>query len=622
MCGIGGIVQWDGGEPRRSDVAALVRAQCHRGPDGDGIWISPGVALAHNRLAIIDLVTGQQPMLYANGRYALTYNGELYNFRELKLELERDGAAFRTASDTEVILAAYERWGERCVERFRGMFAFAIWDGERRSLFVARDRIGIKPLYYCHTSHGFAFASELQGLLSFAAIDQTLDLGALDLYLHYQYVPAPYTIYSAVRKLEPAHSLLLSADRPTPSPREYWRPTFEPDRSVKEEEWLEQIDHVIGQSVKAHLVSDVPFGTFLSGGIDSSLVAYHMSRHMTQPVRAFTIGFDEATYDETAQAAAVARAVGADHTIEVVHVNKYDVLDDLIYKLARHYGEPFADSSAIPTYCVSAVARASVKMVLSGDGGDELFAGYNTYPAILGAVSAPRSWFRRLTGGTDDLRSRALAAPTAAALAQHAVYYAHFRDDARRSLYRSEVAAAVGAADRHECFRQIFERAGAADTLSALQYLDLKTYLPGDILAKVDVASMAHSLEVRVPLLDHHVIELAGRIPPEMKLFAPDGSLQQKYLLKKYANRVLPGDAFSRPKHGFGVPIHKWFSGDLYSRVHERLTATSGILDRLFAPQARAALVATPRDAEANAPRIWSLLMLDAWSTVCEVSHA
>jgi asparagine synthase (glutamine-hydrolysing) len=583
--------------------------------------MAPGVALAHNRLAIIDLATGQQPMTTADGRVALTYNGELYNFRELRGELESLGASFRTASDTEVVLAAYEQWGAGAVERFRGMYAFAIWDDRERRLFLARDRMGVKPLYYCATDMFVAFSSELQGVLSFAAVDRTLDLGALDLYLHYQYVPAPFTIYRGVRKLEPAHVMVASASRRQPAPAEYWRPRFEPDRSLSEDEWIERLDHEISESVKCHLVSDVPFGAFLSGGIDSSIVAYHMSRHLAQPVQTFTIGFDEASYDERSQADAVARAIGAEHHSEVVHVDRFDLLDDLIFRLARHYGEPFADSSAIPTYCVSAMARSRVKMVLSGDGGDELFAGYNTYPAILGAMTPAPRWSERWLPASwrsngDGLRARALAPPTLDALSQHGLVYAYFRDAERRHLYKPDVAAAVDAHDRHALIRETFERGQAPDLLSALQYLDLKTYLPGDILVKVDVASMYNSLEVRVPLLDHHIVELAGRIPSELRLFAPNGALHQKYLLKRYLNRLLPGDAFARPKHGFGVPIDRWFGTDLYEPLRTRLLHDGGALSQWFDRSSLEALVATPAAAQANAPRVWALLFLHAWSHV------
>jgi asparagine synthase (glutamine-hydrolysing) len=626
MCGIGGIVYWDGRNPSSDAVSALVQAQRHRGPDGDGIWTAPGVSLMHNRLAIIDLETGQQPMTSADGRLVITYNGELYNFRELRSELEVEGARFRTASDTEVVLAAYERWGEGALPRLRGMYAFAIWNTEARSLLVARDRAGIKPLYYARTADWFAFSSELGGLRALDCIDARLDVGALDLYLHYQYIQAPYTIYTGAQKLKPAHAVTITAASPCAEPRPYWRLQFEPDRSLSEDEWLERVDAEIAESVKCHLVSDVPFGAFLSGGVDSSLVAYHMSRQMSQPVRTFTIGFDDAAYDERDQAAVVARAIGADHHCEVVHVDKYDLLDDLIYTLARHYGEPFADSSAIPTYCVSAVARAQVKMVLSGDGGDELFAGYNTYAAILGAMPGPAAktvpWWRqwRPTAVDHPIRARALAPPSPDALAGYDIYYAYFRDDQRQRLYRPETFEQVRLADHHRVYRDIFEHSGAQDCLSALQHLDINTYLPGDILTKVDVAAMAHSLEVRVPLLDHRVIELAARVPPELKLFAPDGALCQKYLLKRYANRVLPGDAFARPKHGFGIPLDAWFSGSLYGAVRDRLSDTGGIIPQLFSQAAIEELVATPDAARQHAPRIWALLFLQAWAAAYRVA--
>lgn len=583
------------------------------------------MALAHNRLSIIDLATGQQPMVSHDGRYVIVYNGEMYNFHELRDALSGEGVAFRTTSDTEVVLQAYATWGESCLLRFRGMYAFGVWDNTAAELFVARDRLGIKPLYYWQTPHSFAFASELQGLLSVSDLERTIDLGALDLYLHYQYVPAPYTIYRSVRRLEPGCSLRVSAREALAKPRRYWSLRFEADRSRSEDEWLEELDSVIGDAVRSHLVSDVPFGAFLSGGVDSNIVAYHMSRHLDEPLQTFTVGFDEAAYDERQYAAETARALGATHHEEVVHVNKYDLLDALLPKLVRHYGEPFADSSAIPTYHVSSVAAARVKMVLSGDGGDELFAGYNTYPGILGQLPAPASrfpqWVGKLFGPSPNgLRAAALGPKSAEALVQHDIYYAYFGDDRRRHLYRPEVAMSVAAHDRHSLIRDLFDEAGDIECLSALQYLDIRTYLPGDILNKVDVAAMAHSLEVRVPLLDHKVVELAARIPPEMKLFAPDGSTSKKYLLKKYVNRLLPGDAFTRRKHGFGVPIDSWFRDDLYQDVRRRVIDEGGILDSLFERSAREELVANPASAFANAPRIWSLLFLREWADATRIS--
>ena len=621
MCGIGGVAWWNDRRADRATLELLSEAQCHRGPDGRTFWVGDRAALAHNRLAIIDLATGDQPMSSPDGRYMIVYNGELYNFRELRAELEQSGDTFRTASDTEVVLLAYARWGSECLRRFRGMFAFGIWDTVSAELFLARDRLGIKPLHYWQTSAGVAFASELRGLLTLPWISRTVDPGALDLYLHYQYVPAPYTIFDGVRKLEPGCYLRVSAAAPLAQPQSYWSLRFDPDYSVSEEEWLGRLDATIGDAVNSHLVSDVPFGAFLSGGVDSTIVATHMARRLQHPLQTFTIGFDQESYDERRYAAATARALGAEHVEDVVHVDKYDLLDDLIFKLARQYGEPFSDSSAIPTFCVAAVAGKRVKMVLSGDGGDELFAGYNTYPAILSAMggsSRLAKWWRRVHPAS--LRARALAPAGVDALVQHDIYYAHFDNERRRSLYVRERAELAAAHDRHEVIRRHFADAGRSDTLSALQYLDIKTYLPGDILTKVDVAAMAHSLEVRVPLLDHHVVELAARIPPELKLFAPDGSVSQKYLLKRYVNRLAGGDAFARGKQGFGVPIDRWFGGELYDRVRREITSTDGILASLFSSAAREQLVASPAAAAAHAPRIWSLLCLQAWSAEFKVA--
>lgn len=613
MCGIGGIVYFDGREPDRAAAQRLVDCQSHRGPDGHGIWINPGVALTHNRLAIIDPVGGIQPMSHA-GRFWLTYNGELYNFRELRGELESQGTRFTTNSDTEVVLAAYEQWGDQCLERFRGMYAFAIWDSVKRSLFIARDRLGIKPLFYCRTTEYFAFSSELPGVLRIAQPDRAIDYGSLDLYLHYQYVPAPYTIYKGVNKLPPAHCLTVSSDRLECPPQEYWRVRYEPEHGRTEQDWIDEIDSVVSGAVSSHLVSDVPFGAFLSGGVDSGVVSALMSRTLTQPVRTFTIGFDDASYDERQRAAEVAAEIGASHRCDVVRIDSHDVLDNLIFTLARHYGEPFADASAVPTYCVSKAAASEVKMVLSGDGGDELFAGYNTYPGILKALGPrfPRWWPASLRGA-DDLRAQATAPAGAELLDQYGVFYAHFQDGARRALYHDDIARKVAVADHHDVYRRALADADGFDRLAALQYLDLKTYLPGDILTKVDIAAMSQSLEVRVPLLDHHVVELAARIPSEQKLFTPDGTLQQKNLLKKYSNRLLSGDAMTRPKQGFGVPFDRWFSTDLYDAVRSRLSG-SRILRDLFKPDRVSLLVESRDAARQNTPRIWSLLFLDAWA--------
>ncbi len=626
MCGIGGVVFHDGRPAAESALTGLLHSQTHRGPDGQGVWTAPGVGFAHNRLAIIDVVSGAQPMVTEDGRLAIVYNGELYNFREIRSELARLGHEFRTQSDTEVALKAYAQWGVDCLERFRGMFGLAIYDRSNRTLFLARDRLGIKPLVYCLDQEFTAFASELQALMALPQMPRELDYGALDLFLHYQYVPPPFTIFKKVRKLPPGHYLLISPEEPEPVPVCYWDVRFEPDNRLSEAEWLEILDHEISESVRLHLVSDVPFGAFLSGGIDSSVVVNHMSRHLDEPVKTFTIGFEEESYDERSYAQQVADHVGSDHHLEVVRPEGLELLNDLLFRLARHYGEPFADSSAVPTYFVSRLARRHVTMVLSGDGGDELFAGYNTYPNILNAVTARPGRWRKLMRllGRDDaggLLERCREAPSEEAIRFYGVYYAYFQDEMRAGLYRPETAELVQEGDLSDLYPDIFFGCGAKECLAALQYLDLKTYLCGDILTKVDIASMMNSLEVRVPLLDHKVVELAARVPARLKLFTgKDGTLFQKYLLKKHAQSLYPPNTFERPKRGFGVPIDSWFGGALYEEVKARLMREDGLLHRLFEIERLRELMASPQVARNNSARIWALLALQAWADTFEIT--
>lgn len=620
MCGIGGIVYWDGSRPKPGEAEGLLAAQRHRGPDAQGIWNSGSAALTHNRLAIIDLSTGDQPMLSQDQNHVLVYNGELYNFQELRQELKGLGHNFSTQSDTEVVLQAYLQWGPACLEHLRGMFALAIFDQREQSLFLARDRIGIKPLFYYLSEDFAAFSSELQGLVSLPGVPRRMDLGALDLYLHFQYISPPYTIYSKVMKLPPASYLLLKPEERQPVPRSYWQVNFVPDHKLSEAQWLEALDHQVSESVRLHLVSDVPFGAFLSGGIDSSLVAYHMSRILKEPLRTFTIGFEENNYDERRYANQAAQHLGSQHHSKLIHYRGMDLLHELCPLLACHYGEPFADSSAIPTYFVSRLAREHVKMVLSGDGGDELFAGYNTYVNILGALDerpgflgAVRKLLRSRTG-YDRLLSNAQGKLLPEALDQHGECYAYFRNEHRIRLYKPEVAREVSRQDISKLYSHIFLNSQARECLGGLQHLDIKTYLCGDILVKVDIASMAHSLEVRVPLLDHKVVELAARVPANLKLFQQTkGELQQKYLLKKYVSTLYPSGFFDRPKRGFGVPIDHWFGGGLYQEVQYRLTEPKGILAELFARETMAALVATPEAARTHSAQIWALIMLEAW---------
>ncbi len=626
MCGIAGIAYWDGYFAHNGVIEKTIAAQKHRGPDEQGAWCGDGVALVHNRLTIIDVVSGQQPMLSEDGNFVLIYNGEVYNFIELRAELETLGHSFSTTSDTEVVLKAYVQWGEGCLQRLRGMFAFAVWNRRDKILFLARDRIGIKPLYYYKTSQFIAFGSELQGLLSFQGIPRRIDYEALDYYLHYQYVPNPLSIFEGVKKLPPAHYMLVNGERADAEPECYWEVQFIPDYTLSEEQWLERMEHVIGESVRLHLVSDVPFGVFLSGGIDSSVVAYYMSRHLQEPVKSFTIGFEELAYDEREYAEQVAQSLGSIHHFELIRPDTLTLLDDFLRDLVKHYGEPFADSSAIPTYYVSKMARSEVKMVLSGDGGDELFAGYNTYPNILASLDPSLSSFKRLVARLlgrnipTTVEMKASQAPYSEALSFHGIYYAYFNDTLRKQLYRPEIADKFLRHDQSGIFYDHFSGSQARECLSALQYLDIKTYLCGDILPKVDIASMMNSLEVRVPLLDHKVVEMASRIPAKFKIVSTaNQQLEKKYIFKNFASRLFPPGLFDRPKHGFGVPIDHWFGDVLYERVKSRVLRKDGILYELFRPEAISDLVSGRKTARNNASRLWALLFLQTWAKVYDI---
>lgn len=622
MCGIAGIVYHDAEtpvEPERLD--RVLQAMRHRGPDESGLWTGPGVAFAHARLVILDTQAGQQPMRSPDGRYVLTYNGEIYNFLELRAELEGLGHAFRTHCDTEVLLAAFGQWGEGCVERLRGMFAFAVWDTAERRLFLARDRIGIKPLLYAACDRYIAFASEFAPLLELTGCDRAIDPRALDLYLHYQYVPAPLTAYRSIRKLSPAHVLATRQGCAEAAPRPYWSVDFTPEEGLDEARWLERLDEGLSDSVRGHLVSDVPFGAFLSGGIDSSTVVALMARHLDTPVQAFTIGFQEQSYGEQVYAAAAARETGSEHHVQELRPRALDLFEDLLPRLTRHYGEPFADSSAIPTFYVSRLAASKVKMVLSGDGGDELFAGYNTYTNIMRGVVHGEvvPWWAKVAarlGWSPDARrmmQAAMGEPRDAVLPWHGQVYAYFRDEHRATLYRPGTARAIGASQEASIHEAYFHSARAKDCLSALLSVDLHTYLPGDILTKVDIASMMHSLEVRVPLLDHHVVELAARTPASLKWRLRKGDIEKKYLLKRYAGSLYSERFFDRPKQGFGVPIDHWLSGPLYEETRARLLEDAGLIRALFEPSAVEELVGTPQAVRGNSPRVWALLCLQAW---------
>jgi asparagine synthase (glutamine-hydrolysing) len=545
----------------------------------------------------------------------IVFNGEIYNYRELRAELEARGTRFRTQSDTEVILRAYEAYGTECVTHLRGMFAFAVLDERARQVFLARDRVGIKPLVYHWDGRRLLFASELKGILQAPDVPRELDLEALGEYLGYHYVAAPRTIFRAVRKLPPASTLTVSLDGGAPRESRYWSLRFSPQPRVTEDEWIEGLQAQLAQAVRSHMISDVPIGAFLSGGLDSSTVVALMAQASSTPIRTFSIGFAESDFDELAYARQVAARYGTDHYELVVKPSALDVLP----KLAWHFDEPFADSSAIPTYYVSKITREHVTVALSGDGGDENFAGYRRYARAQQLHERLDHGLLRLAQPLLRLAAGALpvGAPGqayagflgAGELGRYHRLMTYERSETLRHLLSSDLRGSVGAPGPAG-FARLAAELGAPDYVSTLQLIDIHTYLPEDILTKVDRASMAVSLESRVPLLDHVLMEYAATIPSSLKLRAGQG----KHILKRAMASSLPGDILSRRKMGFGVPLGDWFRGELRELVRDVLLSQAARERGMFRPEAIARLLdahdAGRRDYSA---RLWALVCLELW---------
>lgn len=527
MCGIAGVFR-RGAPPDEAEIRDMTAALAHRGPDGQGVRLAGPVALGHRRLSIIDLEGGAQPMGLEDGSAWIVFNGEIYNYRQLARELAGLGLAPRTRSDTEVLLLAWRAWGEACLPRLRGMFAFAVADFSRRALFLARDAQGVKPLYYRPLEDGLAFASELGALARLRGPRPGGSLQALDYYLRYQYIPAPFTIYHGVRKLPPGHCLTLPLDgeAPAPQPARWFVQSFAPDPAMTPEEGADLVQAAVLDAVQAQLVSDVPFGVLLSGGLDSTLVAWAMRQALQGPVTAFAIGFRDPRADELPFARAAAARLGIALKERVV---EEDMLE-LIPHLAAHLGEPFGDSSILPTWQVCRLAREHVPMVLSGDGGDEAFGGYHAHAAWMAADGQPRPY--------EDF---ILTAPR----------------PWRETVWRKELRGVLDTPC--PAFREAEARAAGLDRLARAQAMDFATYLPGAILTKVDMASMAHGLEVRPPLLDPAVLGAAARMPLGLR-FSPDPALGGKLVLKALLTRLgFEREFVLRPKQGFAIPREHWF---------------------------------------------------------------
>ncbi len=598
MCGIAGILAAVPAERLRVGASALADAQRHRGPDGAGVHVDGPVALAHRRLSIIDLAAGAQPLANEDDTVWITFNGEIYNYRELRRTLEDRGHRFRTQSDTEVIVHAYEEWGDGCVTHLRGMFAFAIADGRRKRLFLARDHFGIKPLVYVEQPGFFAFASELQAFHTLGDLATNLDIRALDEYLALQYIPAPRTVYQQVRKLPPGHSMSVDYDGRVHGPQRFWRPEFRPDTFRSQSDWLEAFDATLRDSVQAHMVADVPVGAFLSGGLDSTAVVAMAQEISTQPIHTFSIGFKDPAHDESAWSHEAATRLKTIHTCEVLEV---DALSSLA-ALVQHYGEPFGDSSAVATMAVSQLAVKDVKVALTGDGGDEGMAGYHSHMLWLQSVSQQ--------GGN------MLTRPPVDAWQQ----FIQYCDPGTRArlwggAHRDETLLPI------ESFEQAWAEARDLGVVQRVQYLDAMTYLPYDILTKVDIASMAHSLETRTPLVDVPVWDLLTQMPEKVNIgLDPLGQLTGKHVLKQLLSRYFPEKFVHRKKQGFGVPLARWFAPDGAARqfVEERLLGGDSMLRTLFDPTPAGDLLRRGQ----HGP-VWVLLVLEEWLRQAQArSHA
>ena len=592
----------------------------HRGPDGEGAWTSGYVGLAHRRLAIIDLRDiASQPMSNADGSVWITFNGEIYNFQELRIELEARGHIFRTHSDTEVIVHAYEEYGRGCLDRLRGMFAFAIWDARSRTLFLARDRLGQKPLFYFVDGDRLIFASEIKAILADPAVPIEPDPMAIDHFLSLQYIPAPLTAFRGIRKLPAAHWLEIRDGRVKLG--RYWRLRYTPKRQIDMQEAIAELRWQIAEATRLRLVSDVPLGAFLSGGLDSGAIVAYMAQETTQPVRTFSVGFEDDAFDERPFARLVAERYHTDHTELLVKAPVTDMLPRLVW----HYDEPFGDSSAVPSYAIAQLTRQYVTVALNGDGGDENFAGYDRYVTDRlarlgdgipsGIWSALPALVQGLPGGLRQHKFLQKLKRVATVMAQpperrYARWGGHFSLDERQSLYTPDFQTTVLDSDPEGVFTEVFGYHDGADKTDQALNADVNLYLADDLLVKMDRATMAHGLEARSPFLDHVLMEFVASLPPRFKL----AGRQKKRILKAALHGLIPEGILQRPKMGFCVPLADWFRQELREMAYDTMLSSRAMQRGLFQPKAVATLLNAHCKGQANyAEHLWDLFMLELW---------
>ncbi len=621
MCGITGIANANLRSVDREVLRNMNAAIIHRGPDDDGFYYNENIGLAMRRLAIIDLAHGKQPIYNQNRTACIVFNGEIYNFQELKKNLESEGIEFKTNSDTEVIIHLYDKYGADCVLHLRGMFAFAIWDDLDKSLFIARDRIGKKPLLYSHQPNGdLIFGSEFSALLSHPAVSREVNFESIDSYLSYLCVPAPQTAFQQIKKLEPAHWLRWRDGKI--ETKRYWLPDFSKKINISEEEAVEETTRILRESTKLRMISEVPLGAFLSGGVDSSTIVALMAEESSQPVKTFSIGFEEEDFSELKYARQVAEHIGAEHHEFIVKPDALEVLPMLV----EHYGEPYADASAIATYYVARETRKHVTVALNGDGGDESFAGYERYfdmrlaekyhkiPSVVRKVLIenavnlfPTSELKR--SRARDLK-RFVKAASLPKVERYFQWVSAIDRQTKDNLYTKEFKSRLNGDDPAAILETWFAKADGGGIVDATMFTDQQTYLPNDLLVKVDIASMANSLEARSPFLDHKVIEFAASLPENIKL----RGTETKYLLKKAASKLVPREVLYRKKMGFGVPLTHWFRNEMKDFLRENL------LSEKFARRGivKAEVVKILVEEHINAERdhvwqLWTLLMLELW---------
>jgi asparagine synthase (glutamine-hydrolysing) len=623
MCGIAGKIYWQTGKNNEKDLLSMAKAIHYRGPDDQGVFINSDktVGLVNLRLAIQDLSPkGHMPMNFKN-RYTITYNGEIYNFKETRKRMEKEGYKFKSHSDTEVILALYDKYKEGCLKYLRGMFAFALYDHEAQIVFIARDRIGKKPVKYFYNNEVFIFASELKALFTQKEVKKEPDYGAIHDYLTYGYIPSPKTGFVGIQKLEPGTFLHIDLKKNTVEKKKYWEPDFSAKLELSEKEWCRRILNELEESVKLRMISDVPVGAFLSGGVDSSAVVAMMAMNSKQPIKTFTIAFKEPEFNETEYAQNIVDRYKTDHTILEANPENIEILPHLAYQ----YEEPFADASSVVTYMVSKLAREHVTVILNGDGGDELFAGYDRYKRLkrdamidemkylhplmhfaAKNIDSKNKWLNQI--------DRFLEKAKLPLADRFVTYNSYFTNEEKERLLSLRGGNPTWQSfNSYELYRNKFSQSNALDPRDAALYADLTTYLPDDLLVKVDIASMANSLEARSPILDHQFIELACKMDFDLKVRGNVKNAELKYIFKKALEPIVPKENLYRPKRGFSIPLSKWFSGDLNKYTKSILLNKNAKTKDLLNQSEIKRMLEAHSETEDYGPKLWNLLSLELW---------